>query len=144
MKILPSTAIWYGMTKMWLNFFYLSLVLSGIKCTALYFSSLNNILDFHSIQILVLDEKRCLYGPQRTAVHGRASHPLWKVTRNPKNRGPVIAVKPRCTRSAPTARQGQLKIQVSQKFFGLLYLIFKIPVAFLSACLTAIAHTMLN
>ena len=47
-------------------------------------------------------------GPQRTAVHGHASHPLWDVIRKLRAgyRG----------KARPLARQGQLRISVSQKF----------------------------
>ena len=48
------------------------------------------------------------YGPQQTAVHGHASHPLWDVIR--KQRAGYRG------EARPPARQGQLKIRVSENF----------------------------
>ena len=58
------------------------------------------------------------YEPHLTTVHGYASHPLWDVIR-----------KPRAGYFGEALRQGQIKIWVSQNFFGLLDIIFKIRLA---------------
>ena len=62
------------------------------------------------------------YGPQRTAVHGHASHPLWDVIRKPQ-------AGYRCEASKSTR---------------LLCLIFKIQFPCVSACLTTTLIHIIN